>query len=166
MTLVYFAYGSNMLSRRLQARVPSARPAGIARLPGHRLVWHMQSSDGSGKCDVHADPAADEGVWGVLYRMAADEKHHLDRAESLGHGYDEHEHELHTEQGPVRAFLYKALLIEPALRPYHWYKGFVVEGAREHGLPAHYLGQLDAIASLDDPDPERARANLRLLGGG
>ena len=51
-TLLYFAYGSNMSSVRLRARVNSAQPLGVARLPGHRLRWHMHSLDGSGKCDI------------------------------------------------------------------------------------------------------------------
>jgi hypothetical protein len=27
---------------------------------------------------------------------------------------------------------------DPALRPYFWYKRFLVEGAREHSLPAEF----------------------------
>jgi gamma-glutamylcyclotransferase len=51
-TFLNFAYGSNMLSARLRERVPSARPAGTACLPGFSLRWHKVSVDGSGKCNV------------------------------------------------------------------------------------------------------------------
>lgn len=50
--ILYFAYGSNMSSARLRARVPSCRPIGIAFLPGHELRFHKRSKDGSGKCDA------------------------------------------------------------------------------------------------------------------
>lgn len=50
--IYYFAYGSNMLTERLIARTPSARPVGTSLLPGHRLTFHKRGRDGSGKCDA------------------------------------------------------------------------------------------------------------------
>ena len=51
--IVYFAYGSNMSQRRLQARVPSATFLGIGILLGHALAFHkISKKDGSGKCDI------------------------------------------------------------------------------------------------------------------
>ena len=38
-TGLYFAYGSNMSTPRLQARLPHARPLGPAWLDGHRLAF-------------------------------------------------------------------------------------------------------------------------------
>jgi len=51
-TILYFAYGSNMLSARLQERAPSATAIAIGKISGHRLCWHKRSRDGSGKCDA------------------------------------------------------------------------------------------------------------------
>ena len=34
---------------------------------------------------------------------------------------------------------------EVGLRPYSWYKRFLVEGARSHGLPADYITMLEAL---------------------
>ncbi len=42
-TILYFAYGSNMLSRRLQERTPSARPVAIGKISGNRLCWYKRS---------------------------------------------------------------------------------------------------------------------------
>ena len=39
-TLLYFAYGSNLSTPRLRARVPSARKLESAVLTHHRLVFH------------------------------------------------------------------------------------------------------------------------------
>ena len=115
--LTYFAYGSNMMSRRLQARTPSARPIGIGRLHGHVLRWHMPSMDGSGKCDAaHTGDQADI-VWGVLYQFDADEKHHLDRAEGLGQAYDHATVPVVTAEAIVPALIYRALRIGPGAAP-------------------------------------------------
>jgi hypothetical protein len=41
------------------------------------------------------------------------------------------------------------------LRPYSWYKRFVVEGARQHGLPADYIAGIEALPAAEDPDQNR-----------
>ena len=86
-TVLYFAYGSNMLTRRLTIRTPSAVAVGNAYVEGYRLTFDKVSTDGSGKCDIeHTGNAADR-VWGVLFRIAIAEASDLDDAEGLGHGY-------------------------------------------------------------------------------
>ena len=52
--MLYFAYGSNMLTARLRERMPSCKPLGIAKLPGHALRFHKRSKDQSGKCNAFA----------------------------------------------------------------------------------------------------------------
>ncbi len=159
--LAYFAYGSNMLSRRLLARVP-AQPIGPAVLIGHELRWHKVGSDASGKCDVVPSRTAGQMVHGVLYRMAAEHKPLLDQIEGLGQGYDERQTVLQGPQGLVRAWYYSATHIDAGLRPFDWYKAFVVDGAREHGLPADYIAALHAMPHETDPDPARAALNWAL----
>jgi gamma-glutamylcyclotransferase len=48
-TIVNFAYGSNMLTRRLRERAPSARTVGTGVLHGHTLRWHKVGQDSSGQ---------------------------------------------------------------------------------------------------------------------
>ena len=147
-TYLYFAYGSNMSSARLTARTPSARAVGRGRLPGHALRWHKLGRDGSGKCDVVvADTGSTAAVWGVLYRIDCAEKADLDRIEGLGVGYDEHEVVVATEAGEVVARTYRARpgAVDPALRPRRWYKAHVLDGAREHGLPASYVAMIEGV---------------------
>lgn len=157
--LTYFAYGSNMLSRRLQARVASARPVGIGRLHGHRLRWHMLGSDGSAKCDALHTGHQPDCLWGVLYTIDPREKHHLDRAEGLGMAYAQATVRIVAADTEVEAFTYRALRIRDGQRPFHWYREFVLRGAHEHGLPAEYLRELASVRSLADPDAERAALN-------
>ena len=62
MTMLYFAYGSNMLTERLKARVSSATPIGKANLSDHGLRFHKKSKDGSGKCDIIKSPDDDTNM--------------------------------------------------------------------------------------------------------
>jgi hypothetical protein len=50
----------------------------------------------------------------------------------------------------------------PALRPYTWYKRFLVEGAREHALPPEYIVELERIEATQDPDQPRDREKRAL----
>jgi hypothetical protein len=49
--------------------------------------------------------------------------------------------------------------IDDALRPYSWYKRFVVDGARQHGLPEEYVNITAAMPDVDDHDRDRDRRN-------
>lgn len=153
---VYFAYGSNMSSQRLRQRTPSAQALGTAYLGAYRLMWHKAGQDGSGKCDIVSTGDASDGVWGVLYAIAAHDKPRLDRAEGLGQGYDLKPVEVLAGAAPVRAWAYCATAIDALLRPFDWYLAYVRAGAAEHGLPPAYRQMIESVASVPDPDPQRA----------
>jgi len=51
---------------------------------------------------------------------------------------------------------------DPALRPYTWYKRFLVEGAREHSLPENYIAELERIDAVADKDERRDRTQRAL----
>lgn len=162
-TFLYFSYGSNMLSSRLRERCPSARPVGVAELPDHELRWHKRSKDNSGKCDVVACPG--KHIIGVLYRIEDPDKKALDRAEGLGHGYEEIEAHVLHDGNNVTATAYQATATDESLTPYGWYKALVIAGAQEHGLPKDYVEQLKLVVSIDDPDRTRHDREFRLIEG-
>lgn len=161
-TFRIFAYGSNILSARLKGRCPSARPLGVARLPGHELRWHKRSTDGSGKCDV---VSVDSGsaVFGVVYEIDEIDKAALDRAEGLRSGYDEKDATVILNGNEVFVLIYFATKIDPTRMPYTWYKALVVAGAKEHGLPASYIARLEATEAVEDPDRTRHDRNMRII---
>ena len=161
----YFAYGSNMLTERLCARVPSAKLLCRARLSGHELRWHKQGRDSSGKCDAFHTGRADAVVWGVLFSIRADEKSHLDAAESAGIGYREKRVVVESRGDLIEAFTYRAepTHIDPALQPYKWYKAFVLAGASASALPGGYVAALEAQQAQVDPSDARANQAWRLL---
>ncbi len=161
-SFLYFAYGSNMLTRRLLGRTPSARTVGVATLSGYELRWHKVSKDGSGKCDI-VSSAADSVVYGVLYEIALTDKPALDTAEGLGWGYQQVQLEVQSDIGPLLALSYQATNIDHGTRPYDWYKALVLSGAREHALPLDYVQALEAVAAVEDWNEQRAEENLRAL---
>lgn len=166
-TFVYFAYGSNMLSRRLQAkeRTPSAVAIGIGFVQGRRLTFDKVSRDGSGKCDIEVTNNPKDRAYGVLFKISSAEKSNLDKAEGCGKGYNEENVQVVTSSGACAATTYVATAKEPALRPYHWYKALVVAGAVEHGLPNDYIEWLRTFESQADPNTKRRAENEALLFG-
>ena len=158
-----FAYGSNMLTARLRARVPSATAIGVGYIAGHALKWHKKSRDGSGKCDIERTGQNGDVVWGVLFKIATAEKPALDEAEGFGAGYEEQSVEIVVGDSTLPALAYVATSKDSSLRPYHWYKAFVVAGAKEHGLPVAYVDSLEATASIADPDSKRNAKNMRIF---
>lgn len=154
----YFAYGSNMSSQRLRARVPSARSVSTACLTGHKLCFHKVGRDGSAKCDAFATGDGKDEVIGVLFTLPAQEKPSLDAAEGLGRGYDLAWVAIRDGEGnAVEAFTYRATSIDRTLQPYHWYKEHVLRGCQEHRLPDRYIATVRAVVSVDDPDSDRAQ---------
>lgn len=165
--LLYFAYGSNMSSRRLRQRVPSACALGVGRLASHRLAWHKKGGDGSGKCDIAPARPAD-AVYGVLYRMQAAHKPGLDRAEGLGRSYGQKQVDLWLpgEDRAASALTYYALVIDPTCVPYDWYRDHVLIGAREHGLPEHYVRMIEGVPTFEDSDEVRERTERQMYESG
>ena len=142
-TVIYFAYGSNMTTSRLQSRVPSAKALGRARLLGKRLVCDKQSIDESAKANL--EPSPGDVVWGVLFQIDLSELGKLDRVEG---GYERVEVEVLDEAGePVTAHTYVARRVTTDPVPYEWYKQLIIAGAREHDLPKDYVAYLDSLAS-------------------
>ena len=167
-TYQYFAYGSNMLTRRLTAadRAPSARPIGIGYVEGRRLTFDKASEDGSGKCDAEATGKPSDRVYGVVFEIDVTDKAALDKVESLGEGYAEERLEVVTDAGHIHIHTYIAIKKKPGLRPYHWYKAITVAGALEHGLPKDYVEWLKTFESCEDPSTERRIKYEALLVAG
>jgi hypothetical protein len=150
-TFLYFAYGSNMSTPRLRERARSRRPIGIAALPRHQLRFHKRRKDGAAKCDAFRTEDPADVVHGVLFEIANDDKAALDRAEGLGHGYSDEEIEVIREDGEIvrcRAYIASPEAIDASLRPTAEYKQFVVDGAREHGLPEDYIARFITNVSI------------------
>ncbi|GAB4354045.1 MAG: gamma-glutamylcyclotransferase family protein [Methylohalobius sp. ZOD2] len=164
--MLYFSYGSNMSSKRLKARVPSANFVTIATLDRHDLRFHKKGKDGSSKCDAHETGNEAHAVMGVVFDIFETEKPYLDSVEGLGHSYEEKTIEVATPSGEtLEAFTYYAVSIDSTLFPYHWYKHHVLTGAREYGLPESYIARIGLVESISDPQPDRHEREMAIYIG-
>lgn len=161
-TFLYFAYGSNLMSARLKARTPSARALERALLPRFVLRWHKVGADATGKCDIVFTDRPGDAVHGVAYLIRCAELKHLDRVEELGTGYYACNVPIQMGRRRKLARTYRAIPIDPDLKPLDWYKRFVVRGAREHDLPADYIAGLAGAPAIRDHDQPRRMRNLRI----
>ncbi|MCG8428240.1 MAG: gamma-glutamylcyclotransferase [Chromatiales bacterium] len=158
--MIYFAYGSNMSEQRLCARIPAAMRVAVGVLSGHQLKFHKQGMDDSAKCNIWSSGNAEDKVFGVLFEIPDTGKVTLDGYE--GPGYQAVMLDIRTEQGVLSALAYSALKIDAELKPYDWYKEHVLRGARENRLPEQYIQQIEAVASISDPDRERHRKEMAI----
>lgn len=138
----YFAYGSNLKSARLRSRVAGAEARGAARLDGYRWCCNKLGADGSAKANIVAHPG--RRVWGVVFELETADFFILDRFEG---GYTRIEVEVETPAsgGLVRAQTYTSVRLVPDERPNAAYRALMIEGAREHRLPASFLARLEAL---------------------
>ena len=156
------AFGSNMCSGRFHDYgVSPEGPGRAAVLPGHRLQFNKKSTeDKSGKANVA--PHEGSEVWGVLYSISDNDLNTLDEGEG---GYRRVRMQVRlTDNANADAWVYvaKKPSNDAGLRPYTWYKRFLVEGAREHSLPAEYIVTLENIDATQDANGERERRKRAL----
>jgi ketosteroid isomerase-like protein len=153
MGFLYFAYGSNMLPKRLLARCPSARVVGHAAAAGYDLEFSKISKDGSGKATL---VVAEGTARGALFEIANTDRADLDRAEGKGYVRDDQFQVERTADGQlVRATTYVASAIDRQLKPYDWYLALVIAGAEYHSLGQEYLTRLRRFRHEIDADEKR-----------
>ncbi|MCP3986048.1 MAG: gamma-glutamylcyclotransferase [bacterium] len=151
MKLLYFAYGSNLSVQRLQKRVATTLPIGAARLGGHRWVCDKPGRDGSAKANLVPDPA--DHVWGALYQLDPGQLAVLDRYEG---GYERVEIHVDRPREGAGSTRWQALTYRSDQRgddpvPFDWYRRMILDGARQHDLPAAWLARLESLPWRADP---------------
>jgi gamma-glutamylcyclotransferase len=143
---LYFAYGSNMCSRRLRERVGEAESRGRAVLDGFRHRFDKRGTDGTGKGNLVPGPRA--RVYGVAYALAPGQ---LDRLDEFERGYRRLEVTIAVGGDERAAVTYVALeeMRMEGLAVAHEYIEHYLRGAREHALPEGYVAALAADAGLN-----------------
>jgi gamma-glutamylcyclotransferase (GGCT)/AIG2-like uncharacterized protein YtfP len=159
-SVLYFAYGSNMLAERLQSRCKSARVRGVARAQGFAVLFSKRSKDGSGKATLSCSETDGACAYGVVYEIDETELAMLGQIEGVGSGYNRvADFDVQTEPDGVTLTVttYKAdpHAVDVGLKPYDWYLDLVLAGARQHRLPVEYIEMLTATPSVIDPIPAR-----------
>jgi len=154
---LYFAYGSNMSTPRLQARVGDARPLHRACVEGWQLCFDKPGRDGTAKANLVPVPEA--RAWGVLFEIPAAAWDVLDGFER---GYERRRLRLADRAGAAlhaQAYVYRPAAQSPAPtppasrdaprrtgRPSAAYLEHLLAGAREHGLPQRHVAWIASFA--------------------
>jgi len=144
---LYFAYGSNMGQSVLRKeRCPRAVQVGVAKIADHRLGFTRYSKKrGGGVADLV--PAPGSVVWGAIFDLTHDGFEALDRAEGVR--FDAYRRErrtvLRADGAALSVWTYIVVHKEPELPPSRMYWKLLVDGAREAGLPPHYVRTIEAL---------------------
>lgn len=157
-----FSYGSNMPYQRINARISDAKLIGVAFLNDYKLVFNKISKDGSAKANIMSSKG--DIVYGVVYEIDAAQKEKLDKFEGKGYGYEDAIISVQYLEGNEEEVLSYMVLedkyIDNKRLPYHWYKAYVLAGAKEHQLPKDYIERIENIESEEDPNEKRRNEKL------
>ncbi len=142
----YFAYGSDMNLAQMKQRCSSPKVLGIARLPGYRVDFFGETAIWDGAQDtVISDPKSE--VWGVLYELTFSDYEQLDfyvdvRFDGTGPYFHYPVDVIDIEQRTINAMIYKKDKCGEVMPPSTEYLNFIIQGAKEHGLPEDYIALL------------------------
>ena len=138
--LLYFAYGSNMCTRYLRDCCPSAEPVMPAVLANFHIEFRRFSTNLGGGIST-IQPAPGEIVHGVLFTIPRAEIEALDVLENVPDGLYARDTFMMLDATGAwrRAELYRIVTPEGPFAPADQYIDWMLEGAREHGLPDDYI---------------------------
>jgi gamma-glutamylcyclotransferase len=144
----YFAYGANMHEATFRVR-RGIRPFDCrpGRIKGYRLRFNLEGWPKGKAAPANMCVEPDAEVWGVLYRITLRDLVRLDSTEGVpGRGYRHAAVEAEDTAGrPLQAIAYIAQGKEVDGKPSLRYIRLLREGARAHGLPAHYIRFLEDV---------------------
>jgi cation transport regulator ChaC len=144
-TTWYFAYGSNMKRSQLESRAGAVHETRLASLPGYELAFNRKARGGVATANIR--PAAGKLLRGVLYRINESAFRSLDRFEGAPQHYRRIQVDATDASGAkIPAQVYIATRVEKGLKPAAHYLQAILDGAREHGLPADYIESIRAAA--------------------
>jgi gamma-glutamylcyclotransferase len=144
----YFAYGSNLDPDQIAKRTHHAGEIKLCWVDGYKIKFNKRSMDGTGKANI--TPQAGGKVWGVLYQCDAQFLSEMDKHEGVQRG-----HYIRmdlcvqcTGERDVKATTYVAgqSFIADSLLPSNVYLDTILRGAKHHGLPEHYISEIQKAA--------------------
>ena len=147
MTALYFAYGSNLGTRGLEAKGIVARRSEPARLVGWQLAFDLPSAfrrlEG-GVANISPGEEGDE-VHGAVHEIDASALEHLDVLETVGVLYERKSLPVVTYDGHsliAEVYVGFPTVRDPVLRPSRRYLSLILAGATERGLESSWIDRL------------------------
>lgn len=134
---LYFAYGSNMNTPQMHARVPGSRLVGTGLLSGHEFLYSGFSHSWGGAV-ANVRPRRGSEVFGVLYELPPGGLATLDRFEGYPHAYQRKTAPIEIVTGAAsgqkpRAVLYFKRETRPLAPPAPEYVALIHAALRRHG---------------------------------
>jgi gamma-glutamylcyclotransferase (GGCT)/AIG2-like uncharacterized protein YtfP len=140
---LYFAYGSNMLSKQMEQRCPGAKPVSTALLHGWRFLINSR-----GVATIIADEAG--SVRGVVWELTEEHLRALDGYEGVPDWYQRRMVGVELpERGETECVTYidESEGGDKPGPPRAGYLEKIVEGATNFGLPPAYIAFLRSFAA-------------------
>jgi len=135
-SVLYFAFGSNMVAAQMANRCPGAEFLGTAALPDHRFRIGRR---GYGT----VVPEQGAAVNGVLWGLREEDEAALDVYEGVRHGlYQKVTRAVRTDAGDDRQALVYVATDPAAGAAVPGYMEKIVVAAEEHGFPQAYREEL------------------------
>ncbi|KZC11762.1 PREDICTED: gamma-glutamylcyclotransferase-like [Dufourea novaeangliae] len=153
---LYFAYGSNMLKKRIHINNPTAERKDIGLLKNFRLDFLTHSRRWGG-CSATICPTENYNVWGIVWELQECNMTTLDCQEGVADKlYFPLMVDIETPNGEVmKCRVYqqcsnpdehvKLRLLPIHRRPSPLYIDTILKGAKENQLPAEYIKFLETI---------------------
>ena len=156
----YFAYGSNMQSATLRGRRGLTWSRALAaRVAGWRFVCDKPPLvPAMGESFANLVPEEGAEAYGVLFELEADDLAHIELTEGVLIGNYRRTDVVAEPLGGAEVVTAATLVTDArdaALAPSERYRAMLVDGAREHGLPAEWIGFLESLPAR----PETAEAS-------
>lgn len=136
---LYFAFGSNMNPVQIRSRCHAPETIGIAKLPFHKVSFFGHSRVWDGALET-VEPAIDQDVWGVIYRLTRSDWDRLDawqdvRLDGTGAYFHFPTTVVDAAGKEYSVILYKKDMLGIPELPSTEYLQSIIEGAVTSGLP-------------------------------
>ncbi|XP_050362679.1 gamma-glutamylcyclotransferase-like [Nymphalis io] len=146
---LYFAYGSNLLERRIHINNPSATFFKTAKLFGYRLDFNIYVESWEGAVATIVEDS-DSFVWGALWILDNSDMNNLDTQEGVRIGlyYAKNVSVVTNDEIVYDARTYLERLVPPKVtsneipigrQPSDTYMKVIIQGALECSLPMKYI---------------------------
>ena len=150
----YFTYSSNMNSARLAGRGIKFISKEVGYIDNYQLKFNKKSVDGTSKANIV--PAKEEKVYGVLYKLPADQLTKLDNIEGVTSGHYVRQPlsvcSLNDEVFMAQVYIANAkyLVDENDIRPSNNHISTLISAAIEHKINTEYIDYLRSFLRADE----------------
>lgn len=146
--MLYFGYCTMLEAAEMHRLCPGSTPLRVYQMVGYRLRFSaFHDAPDQGSCDLEQVPG--HAMWGLLYEMVPEEYDALDIMAGVDKGHlSRIDITVTNDGGESRAATtYRSPQPGGPFSPTASYTRPILAGARELGLAADYIGELEGIVA-------------------